>query len=121
MAKNDFLRKQAERDRRFFEAGMQTGAQFATDYIALVLHDPEAMGKTRVLNGSTIRKVLLHMGKMDDHFCLAFSDHVEADYVRNELDGALREIFGDDTVPFEKRYPYAKDFNYMKPQKGWTD
>jgi hypothetical protein len=109
MAKNDFLKKRDERDRRFFEAGMKTGAQFATDYIALSLHDPEVMGKTRILSGSTIGKVLVNAGKLDEHFCLAFSDHVEADYVRNELDRALREVFGDDTVPFEKRYPYAKD------------
>lgn len=121
MGKNEFLRKRDERDRKFFEAGMKTGAQFATDYIALSLHDPVVMGKNRILSGSTISKVFIHAGKLDEHFCLAFSDHVEADYVRTELDGALKEVFGEDTVPFEQRYPYAKDFNYLKPQKGWND
>jgi hypothetical protein len=33
----------------------------------------------------------------------------------------MREIFGDDADPFEKRYPYAKDIKYLKPKKGWVD
>ena len=33
--KNDFIRKRDERDRKFFDAGMQVGIQMAADYITL--------------------------------------------------------------------------------------
>lgn len=120
MGKNEFLKKQAERDRRFFEAGMRTGVQMATDYVCQSLHDPGVMGKTRVLNKGSIEKIFANCSELDDHFSLAFSDHVEADYVREEWDAVMREIFGDDAAPFEERYPFAKDFQYLKPQKGWV-
>lgn len=121
MAKNNYLAQRAERDRKFFEAGMRTGAQFVTDYMSISLHDPEVMGKTRILSGNTIMKVLANSGKLDEHFCLAFSEHAEADYKRYELDEALKQVFGDDAASFEERYPFSKDFNYLKPKKGWVD
>lgn len=121
MAKNEFLKKRDERDRCYFEAGMQTGVQLVADYIAQTLHDPDVMGKTRVLNRKTLDKIFENCAKLDDHFSLAFSNHVEADYRREEWDAVMRDIYGEDADPFEKRYPYAKEFRYLKPQKGWTD
>lgn len=121
MAKNEFLKKRDARDGCFFEAGMQTGVQLVTDYISQSLHDPNVMGKTRVLNRKTLDKIFENCAKLDDHFSLAFSNHVEADYRREEWDAVMKDIWGDDADPFEKRYPYAKDFQYLKPQKGWTD
>lgn len=120
MGKNEFLKKQAERDRRFFEAGMQTGVQLAADFVSQSLHDPAVMGKTRVLNRGSIDKIFDNCKDLDDHFSLAFASHVEADYVREEWDAVMREIYGDDATPFEERYPFAKDFQYLKPQKGWV-
>lgn len=120
MAKNNYIAMRAERDRRFFEAGMRTGAQLVVDFVSQTLHDPDVMGKNRVLNRGSIEKIFGHCKVLDEHFCLAFSDHVEADYIRDEWDACLREIFGDDTDSFTKRYPYAKDFQYMKAQKGWV-
>ena len=38
---NAFLKKQKERDRKFFEAGMQVGMQLASDYITLALRSPD--------------------------------------------------------------------------------
>lgn len=121
MGSNNYLKMRAERDRRFFESGMRTGAQLVVDFVSQTLHDPEVMGKNRVLNRGSIEKILGHCKALDEHFCLAFSDHVEADYIRDEWDQCLRDIFGDDTDSFTKRYPYAKDFQYMKAQKGWVD
>lgn len=120
MAKNEFLKKRDARDRAFFEAGMKTGAQLITDFVSQTLHDPAVMGKTRVLNRGSIDKIFDNCSKLDDHFCLAFSNHVEADYIRDEWDAVMRDIFGDDAAPFNLRYPYAKDFQYMKAQKGWV-
>ena len=91
------------------------------DFMVQSLHDPDVMGKTRVLNRGSIEKILANCTKLDEHFSLAFSDHVEADYRREEWDGVMKEIYGEDADPFNKRYPYAKDFQYLKPQKGWAD
>lgn len=121
MGNNEFLKKRDDRDRRFFDAGMQTGLQLAADYIAQSLHDPDVMGKTRVLNRKTLDKIFINCEKLDAHFSMAFSNHVEADYRREEWDAVMRDIYGADADPFEKRYPYAKDFQYLKPQKGWAD
>lgn len=121
MAKNNYIAQRQARDRQFFEAGMRTGAQLATDFVTQTLHDPDVMGKNRVLGRATLDKVFAHCKELDEHFSLAFSDHVEADYVREEWDSVMREIYGDDADPFNKRYPYAKDFCYMKAKKGWAD
>lgn len=121
MAKNNYLARQQARDREFFEAGMRTGAQLATDFVTQSLTDPEVMTKNRVLGVGTLNKVFANCKKLDEHFSLAFSDHVEADYIREEWDAVMREIYGEDADPFNKRYPYAKDFKYLRPKKGWVD
>jgi hypothetical protein len=121
MAKNNYIAQRQARDRDFFEAGMRTGAQLIVDFMSQTLHDPDVMGKTRVLNRGSIEKILGHCKVLDEHFCLAFSDHVEADYIRTEWDNCLKEIYGEDTDPVEKRYPYAKEFKYIKTKKGWVD
>lgn len=120
MAKNNYIAQRQARDREFFEAGMRTGAQLATDFVTQTLTDPNVMGKNRVLGRATLDKVFANCKKLDEHFSIAFSDHVEADYVREEWDGVMREIYGEDAHPFEKRYPYSRDIKYLKPKKGWV-
>lgn len=103
-----------------FEDGMRTGVQLLADFICMTLHDPDVMGKNRVMNRGTLDKIFANCSRLDDHFSKAFNAaDVEADYVREEMDAALRDIYGEDTDPFEKRYPYAKDIKYLKPRKGW--
>ena len=46
-------------------------------------------------------------------------DAVEVVHGRWEMDGVLREIFGDDLIPFQKRYPIVKQYGYLKSRKGW--
>lgn len=121
MGANEFLKKRDERDRKFFDAGMRTGVQLVTDFVSQSLHDPNVMGKYRVLRRNSIDKIFANCKRLDDHFSLAFSDHVEADYVREEWDGVMRDIYGDDADAFELRYPFAKDIKYLKPKKGWVD
>lgn len=121
MGRNQYIAQRQARDREYFEAGMRTGAQLVVDFVTQTLHDPEIMGKNRVLNRGTIEKILGNCKVLDEHFSVAFSDHVEADYRREEWDSVMKEIYGEDADPFEKRYPYAKDIKYLKPKKGWVD
>ena len=117
---NAFLKKQKERDRKFFEAGMQVGMQLASDYITLALRDPETIGKD-IFGRGRIDKVLNKAMELDDHFWVAFGQDVEADHVQEEMDAALREVYGDDLVPFAQRYPMVQQMGYKKARKGWVD
>ena len=35
-------------------------------------------------------------------------------------DRLLREIWGDDLIPFNERYDTVKTIKYNKPKKGWV-
>lgn len=118
--KNSFLKARDERDRKFFNAGMEHGVQLVHDFIQISLRDPETMNKD-VFGRGRIEKLFGKVRECDDHFSLAFSKHKEADKRQEEMDALLREIWGEDTVPFAERYPYAKIYGYLKPQKGWVD
>lgn len=115
---NDFLKRRDERDRKFFDAGMMFGLQLANDFYQITLHDKTVMG-SRVLGRAMIGKVAAHCSELDDHFSDAFSDSVEADYLQEEMDGVLREILGDELIPFRERYPIVKQYGYLKSRKGW--
>lgn len=114
-----YLQRQQIHDRSVFEAGMRTGAQLVADFMTMSLRDPDVMTKYRVLSPETLDRVFENCSKLDDYFSIAFSDHVEADYRREEWDSILRETYGDKTHPFPVRFPYAKDIKYLKPRKGW--
>lgn len=115
----NYQQRQKLHDRAVFEAGMRTGAQLVADFMTMSLRDPNVMTKYRVLSPETLDKVFENCSKLDEHFSLAFSDDVEADYVREEWDGVLRETYGDKTHPFDVRFPYAREIKYLKPRKGW--
>ena len=117
--KNSFLKQREERDRQYFNAGMSTGIQLASDFIQMALRDPEVMGKD-TFGKKRLEKVFAKCHELDDHYHVAFSGSVDADYVQEELDANLREIHGEELVPFDKRYPYVKQFGYMKARKGWV-
>jgi hypothetical protein len=46
-------------------------------------------------------------------------DDREADYAQEQLDRALREVWGDELETFYERYPYLKKMNYVKAPKSW--
>lgn len=118
MGRNDFLEKQKQRDRKFFDAGMMFGCQLSNDFHQMTLHDRSVMG-SRALGRDALMKVAQNVSMLDDHFCDAFSGDVEADYLQEEMDGVLREIFDDDLIPFAERYPFIKQYGYLKSRKGW--
>ena len=117
---NQFLKQRDARDRRFFEAGMMMGCQLVHDFVQMALRDQETMGKD-IFGRARIQKVFKKCSQFDDYFHICFTKHVEADKRQEEMDAALREIYGDDLVPFEERYPYAKFYSYDKPMKEWVE
>ena len=118
MAKNDYLAKRESERQRFFEVGEELGIQKAWDYIQIVLRDPEVMGKN-AMGVNKLKKVYVKLSEVADHYKTAFSDHKEADYYQEELDGVLREIWGDELVKFKDRYPYIKEISYKKGRNNW--
>lgn len=45
------------------------------------------------------------------------NSYAEQDYMQEQLDGALREIFGEATVPFAVRHPYIRGIDYTKKEE----
>lgn len=45
MAKNDYLKRQADRNKAFFDAGERVGMQKCWDYVQIALRDQDVMGK----------------------------------------------------------------------------
>ena len=39
---------------------------------------------------------------------------------QEKLDANIREIFGNDALPFAERYHRFKTVSYKKPKKGWV-
>lgn len=118
MAKNDYLARRAAQEQKFFEIGEEMGIQKCWDYIQIVLRDPEVMGKN-AMGVNKLKKVYQKLAEVAEHYKFAFSDHVEADFYQEELDGVLKEIWGEEFVAFKDRYPYIKEISYKKGRSSW--
>lgn len=118
MAKNDYLDRQRKAQQAILDVGEEMGIQKMWDYVQIVLTNPEVMS-THVLTKDRLKMVFAELGKMADHYKTAFTDDKEADYRQEELDGQLREIWGDELMTFYERYPYLKQLDYSKPRKNW--
>lgn len=110
---NAFLQKQKERDQRYFDAGVDHGVQRTIDDLTMVLRDM-GWGRTR------IKRVLTAIDEKDKKYKLAYADHKEADLYQEKMDSELREVYGDDLVPFSERQEYVAQHSYNKPRKGWV-
>ena len=114
MVKKDFLARQAETNRAYFTAGLQSGRQQIIDMISLVLRDPDIMGKD-VFGKDRLLKVVKGIGEYIDIYQKAWEKDVETDYYRAKLDEALAKAYGEglhDT--FLKRYEYLPDYDYKR-------
>lgn len=112
MAKKDFLARQAETNRAFFTAGLQSGRQQIIDMLSLVLNDKEIMGKN-TFGKDRLLKVVNGIGEYIDTYQKAWEKDDETDYYRAKLDEALAHVYGEglhDT--FLKRYEYAPEYCY---------
>ena len=116
--KNSFLAKQEERLQWYLDTGIDRGMQSVIDYVCIALNDPELMGKN-VMGKVRLQKLNAKLKEIASYYETAFTDDVEADYIQEQLDRRLREIFGDELMPFEKRYPYFKKIKYNKGRKNW--
>ena len=114
--KNAYI-AQRDADRKyFFVAGCETAEQQMFDMMCLVLHDPEVMGKGHTIGAERLKRIHEALYKYENMFHEAWAFTQESDYYQEKLDDALREIFGI-IEPFNKRYPYQKEWNYKKPCK----
>lgn len=118
MGKNDYLERQRKIQQTYLDIGEEMGIQKAWDYIQIILRDPELMGKNAFGKGK-MKIAYAKLSEVAEHYKTAFTDDVEADYIQEELDGVLREIWKEDLVPFRDRYPYIKQFDYKKGKKKW--
>lgn len=110
MAKNGYAQRVALARETYLKIGQDFGAQKAADLIAIALNDPEVMGKA--LGEKKIRRIFEKVVELEKTFNAAFYANPEQDYWQEMLDRRLAEIFGAETVPFRKRYPWLKEVKY---------
>lgn len=120
MGKNEYLKQRDAGDRAFYDAGMQTGIQMVHDFVTMALRDSEAM-QNDVFGSARMDRLWMKVKALDEYYQFAFSKHVEADAKQEEMDGVLKELYGENLVKFQDRYPFVKQYGYDKPQKGWVD
>ena len=106
-AKNEFLRKRDERDQKFLDAGEDMGMQKMWDYVQQALRETDVVSND-IFGRNRLEKLYKRVSELADHYHPAFTKDREADNRQEELDGVLREVWGEDLVPFYERYPYLK-------------
>lgn len=107
MKTSDYLRKRRGLDLAY----QQTFRQYMVDMLMITLHDPEIMGKD-TFGKERLKRVLAALDKNYHAYFDALRNQPETDYQRDRLDRALREILGNDLVPFEKRYDFVHTVRY---------
>lgn len=118
--KNAYLERRNAVNQAMLDAGEQMGIQKMWDYIQIALRDPETMGKD-VMGRKRMEKLYKKTAELADYFHTAFTDDVEADHRQEEMDAALREIWGGDLSTFYERYPQLKKVDYTKSKKNWRE
>ena len=118
--KNTYLERRQAVNQAMLDTGEQMGIQKMWDYIQIALRDPETMGKD-VMGRKRLEKLYKKTMELANYFHTAFTDDVEADHRQEELDGALREIWGKDLSTFYERYPQLKKMDYNKSKKNWRE
>ena len=118
--KNAYLEKKAYREKALLDIGIDSGAQRIIDYLQIVLHNPEVMGKD-VHGPKRLRKILDAIEALDKHYARAYTLDKEADVLQEQLDRELRDIWGQEAYSFAQRQPYIKRPEYKKAMKGWVD
>lgn len=69
------------------------------------------------MGNSYAERVQRDRQRYKEEFGPAFRPGPEQDYMQEQLDGALREIFGEATVPFAARHPYIREIDYTKRRR----
>lgn len=118
--KNGYLAKQQAKEQALIEAGIKCGKQQIVDYLTLVLRDPDYVGKD-IHGRDRIDRIFVGLQVYDDRFKNAYTLHKEADVAQDHLDALLREVYGDDLIPFAERQPDVVQIKYHKARKGWVE
>jgi hypothetical protein len=118
MAVNGYLTKKTAFNQALLDIGIQCGKQQIMDYMTIVLRDPNVVGSD-IFGRERIDKVFAAIEALDKEFADAYTLKVEADYLQETLDRKLREVYGDELVPFRERQPHIKQLGYNKARKGW--
>ena len=95
MGKSGYLAKQQEKEKALIEAGIAFGRERIDKVMAGILH-------------------------YDKLFEKAYTLDKEADVAQEKLDDALREVYGDEFIPFSERQPDVLQPKYNKSRKGWV-
>lgn len=120
MGKNGYLEKKQAVQQALLDAGMACGKQQIVDYLTIALRDPAVVGKD-TWGRERIDKLFAALEALDKEYADAYTTKKEADYLQDKLDRKLREVYGDDLVPFAIRQPDVKQPGYGKSKKGWTE
>lgn len=120
MSRNGYLEKKAAKDQALIEAGVQCGKQQMVDYLTLVLRNPTYVGKD-IHGRERIEKIIAGLYHYENKYKDAYTKHKEADVAQEHLDEELKEVWGDDLVPFAERQPDVLQMDYSKARKGWVD
>lgn len=110
MAKNDFISRQNQKDRNCITFCENFGFQRCIDMMQLALRDKrfcsDKFGRQR------LEKLISGIAYYNDSYIDAYYQNPESDVKQNHMDEALREIWGEDLVPFPERYDYISQYNY---------
>lgn len=114
-----YLDKKAAREQALIDAGIACGKQQIVDYLTLVLRDPKYVKKD-IHGRKRIELIFVGLHDYERRYEKAYTVDKEADVAQQHLDDELREVYGDDLVPFAERQPDVVQLNY-KRRKDWVD
>lgn len=109
--KNKNARNQQAVRQKLLEIGQDVGIQQMADFLAIVLNNPNVMGKD-VFGKKRLEKVLDALSECFGIYKLAYTNHDEADYWRKVLDEELNHIYHGEAGTFLQRYPYITEVTY---------
>ena len=88
-----------------FEIVSDWTAQLCLDTLAMVLNDPDVMGRD-TFGAKRLMRVCEAFKEKYAVTKLALRDHEDSDYIRAKIDQAQAKIFGPDYLRWQDRYPY---------------
>lgn len=119
MGENGYLKKKQEREQALLDIGVTCGKQQMVDYLTCVLRNPLYVGKD-IFGRDRIDRIMVGLLTYDKKYEKAYTKDVEADVAQEHLDNELRQVYGDELVPFKERQPDVVQMNYSKARKGWV-
>lgn len=100
---NDYAAKQRAIRQAYIQATCDTYSQYVFDCACIVLHREFGFGRERMM------KFHAALSKLQTEFTPALDSGDESGYMQEVMDRTLREVFGDDLKPFERRYEWLKE------------